>query len=659
MTRPSEVTAWGRRLLLPAMALATLRILDLVLLKRLLEDPLRLAAWLLVPLGLTLALRALARRVPATRRSPPERAFGAMDGPNLVLLCFFLLLLFAFHWGFERAASDGREYFVQLRSLVMDRDLDFANERTAFAARGTSELYAFGAPLLWLPWYLVSHLWLGLLNLLGADYPRDGYFNPYQRAIGLASLVYGFAGLVLCYRLACRYFSRWLSLVGMLLTAVGSFLAWQLIVDASMSHAVSLFGVSCFLFLWHETRRERTGHQWMLLGAAAGLMTLVRWQNALFVLVLMPEILRDWRRALHDRNARSRVFLQQLAFAGAATVVFSPQMIFWRIVRGGWLDLPTSGHGMAWDTHALVEVLFSPGQGLFAWTPLLYLATVGLLLFAWRHPGVGTLLLLTVVAQVFVNSTVEWAGHGFGARRFSNCALPFVVGSTALLAWLRRRPLVAPVTVMVMLTASNVAFMLHRRNRPLPADGYRPDEIVELALERLGNPFAFPRSLFAYWRHGDPYLHERIGSQRFNNLRIDVGAPEDERFLGPGWHPPESVRRLDFRWSRGDRSSIFAPLKTAASYRLRLRAAPFDYPGAPPQVVRIEVNGEPIRRLALQGGWAWHEVTVEPGSLRAGLNTLTLHYGRVSSPSEVTESEDRRPLAVMFDRIELIREGPG
>jgi hypothetical protein len=42
-----------------------------------------------------------------------------------------------------------------------------------------------GAPLLWAPFFAPCHLWLGLLNLLGADFVRDGFSNPYQRAVGI------------------------------------------------------------------------------------------------------------------------------------------------------------------------------------------------------------------------------------------------------------------------------------------------------------------------------------------------------------------------------------------------------------------------------------------------------------------------------------------
>ena len=91
----------------------------------------------------------------------------------------FLVLVFLFHWGYERAASDGREYFVQVRSLVIDHDLDFSNENAVFGVRGTAKMYPFCAAFLWAPFMLLAHAWLGLLNLFcGAD-SSDGLRNPY------------------------------------------------------------------------------------------------------------------------------------------------------------------------------------------------------------------------------------------------------------------------------------------------------------------------------------------------------------------------------------------------------------------------------------------------------------------------------------------------
>jgi hypothetical protein len=686
------------------LGLVVLRYWHLLLLKQHLDRPLIVATWLAAGLVLLLAARSLARRTPASDRSRLQRAYAALEGPELALLALLLVMLFLFHWGFARAASDGREYFVQVRSLVLDRDLDFANENASFGVRGTAGNFAFGAPLLWVPFFALAHLWLGLLNLFGAGYSLEGYFNPYQRAVGLGSLVYGYAALILAYRLLIQYFSRWLAAATTIAVTCGSFVIWYLVVDNSMSHAVSMFAVTLFVYFWHQTRGDTSVRRWALLGAAAGLMSLVRWQNVLFVVFpaaealgrLVPRLSRRGSGRIEDTGdgppvndraadpeglepagastasagrapvgaSRRAATWEQTAAAYAAfgmgwIVTFSPQLYFWKVVRGGWLAMPAGAHGAQWTSPALGDVLFSPDRGLFSWTPLLLLAVLGLIPFARRHPRLGALLLAAFALQIYINATVEWFGHGFGARRFANCMLVFAIGLAALLQWMKQRPALAPALVIGGLVVLNDFFMLGMQSSRLPPSGDIPfQEMVGATTSRLGNPFSLPMGLLTAMRFGgDLALYERLGSQTFNNLLIDVGGANDSRFLVRGWSGPEAAGELSFRWSDGAESSLVVPLKAAADYALEVRCAPFDAPGAELQVVEVWVNDQVAGRFAAAPGLQEHRLRLAGGLLRAGFNEIRFRYGWTASPRSLGLSDDARELAVQFDTIALLREG--
>ncbi len=266
-----------------AMALVVLRVINILLLKEYLDQPLVVLVWIVAGGALFLWARREARRTTPAARSRVQTWYAALDGSELALFGLLLVMVFLFHWGFARAASDGREYFIQVRSLIIDGDLDFANETTLFRGRGTTDIYAFGTPLLWTPFFLFAHLWLGVLNLAGAEYPRDGFFNPYQRAVGIGTLVYGFIALVLIYRILCQYYSKRLAALSTLAVTGGSFVIWYLVADNSLAHGTSMFAVALFLYTWHQTRGRESVRRWALLGATAGLMSLMRWQNVLFV----------------------------------------------------------------------------------------------------------------------------------------------------------------------------------------------------------------------------------------------------------------------------------------------------------------------------------------------------------------------------------------
>lgn len=445
------------------MAVCALRIFDIVLLKRYLDAPLVVLLWVAAPLALLLIARRAARAIEPASRSFLQRRVAALDAPAIALIAFGLLLLFGQHWGYQRAASDGREYFVQLRSLYFDGDLDFANEQS-FGVRGTAAIYPFGAPLLWLPFYAAGDAWLAVLNLLGADHPRDGYFNAYQRAVGMGSLFYGWVGLLLLTRFTTAWVGRGLAAAATIVTVAGSFLAWYFVVDPSLPHVVSMAAVALYVWLWHSSGRGRDRREWARLGATAGLMSLVRWQNVGFGLLAFV----DWTGRLvvalraRDRRAALQVVTDGVAFGTAFLVVFSPQLAFWRVTRGGWLDAPTGEHAVSW-TGPLRDVLFTPDHGLFTSSPLLALAMLGFLLLLPRAPRVAGLLAVAFAFQVYVLGTVGSPGYGFGTRRLASCAVLFVPGLALFVDAARRRPMAVPAGLLAVLIGFNLLFMLDVR----------------------------------------------------------------------------------------------------------------------------------------------------------------------------------------------------
>jgi hypothetical protein len=189
----------------------------------------------------------------------------ARDWLVVALLAFIVLLLIIFSRGYLGVVSDGRDYYVQARSMLIDHDLDISQREIEMAsARGDARYYAIGAAILWMPFLVVCHLALGIVG--SASYVRDGYDAPYMWAVGLASLTYGAAALAMIAHVVADYFSRRLAVLATVVVCAGSFLIWYLAVDASASHVTSLFAVTLFLYLWHRTRTTR--------GLASG------WQSA-------------------------------------------------------------------------------------------------------------------------------------------------------------------------------------------------------------------------------------------------------------------------------------------------------------------------------------------------------------------------------------------
>lgn len=618
--------------------------------------------------GVLLAMRAAARRAPDGGTSWLARRLGRLDGHGLAALALALGLVALFHLGFERAAGDGRAYFAQLHSLVFDRDLDYANEARDFGA-GMPGIFPIGSMLLWLPFYLAAHAWLGLLSLVGADVRLDGYGPPYQMAVGLGTVAYGIAGLALAYRVARDWFTPGVALGATVAVCAGSFLIWYLTIDASWTHGTSMFAVTLFLYAWHRSRADRSVHHWALLGAAAGLMTLVRWQNAMFVLVPAVEMVVLAVRALArgDRDRMSRLGLGGLAAAAAGLLVFLPQMYVWKVLNGGWLSAPHGQAGQMWWGDSLVaDVLFSSNHGLFAWHPLLYVATLGLLLFARRDWRLAALLVACFAVQAYLNGAVStwWGGSAFGGRRFDGLTLAFVLGLASVIDAGMRRPALVLGTAAAAFIGANALLIDGVTRGELPVgEGLPADRMATAAYPRLGNPFSFPASAWFAWRHGGtPADYDRVGRQLFSNVRVDMGEPGDEMFLIFGWSGRESDAEGSFRWSDGPASGlsmsllgtrVLRPDQTPGmlDHRLSFRAAPFGVTGRGPQSIAAVVNGREVGRVELSDGYADYEFRVPGHVLGRGLNHIELRYGYALSPRDAGIGDDGRVLAVRFDTL--------
>ena len=118
--------------------------------------------------------------------------------------------------------------------------------------------------------------------------------------------------------------------------------------------------------------------------------------------------------------------------------------------------------------------------------------------------------------------------------------------------------------------------------------------MVSSVTKRIGHPMSLPRNAWFAWRlDGDFGLYGRVGSQTFNNARIDIGTPGDERFLGGGWSAREGNAEHNFRWTVGRSAFIALPTKAQAPYLVEFLADPFVYPDAP-----ASVSPAPVQTVA-------------------------------------------------------------
>ena len=421
-------------------------------------------------------------------------------------------------------ASDEIKYFATLRSLYFDHDLRYANEYAHFITRDpvahaglgpylekkTPTGYnlndaPIGTAVLWAPFYIAADIGVVITRALGAEIPRDGYAWPYVWAVCLASLTWGTIGLFLAYRLCRAFASRKAATWGVVAIWLASPVVFYLYITPAMAHANSLFAVALYLLLWHETRGQRTRRNWVLLGAAAGLMVLVRELNWLFLLVvLVDEAQMVFRRATSDELARRGT--GYLGFALAMGVVIAPQFYVYQTLNGTFAATPFVVEKFSVVPRHAFLVMFSGFHGLFSWHPVTLVGAAGLALLWRRAPAVAVVLALVFVAQVMVVGSYAtwWGGASFGARRFINCVPIFALGLAVALDALRGQSLRLAGAGLVALVLWNAGLAVQYsvglipRDAPVSMSRIVHNQLFEVP-PRVANiawRFAFDRSSF-------------------------------------------------------------------------------------------------------------------------------------------------------------------
>lgn len=386
-------------------------------------------------------------------------------------------------------ASDEAEYFSYLRSLWFDHDVSFENDYTYFYDHGLSRAAGFhetflerrtvtglrenwgtiGCAILWSPFYLAGDLSARAMRLAGKGVAVDGFSHPYVAAVCYGSAFYGFAALVLAACAARRILGASPGGVETALSALAVWAATPLLfymyVSPPFSHACSAFAVASFVLAWLRVRETWSAGGFAALGLLGALMTMVREQDAFFV--VGPAIDFVWTAAFSvrprtDSTSRVRPVLALLAgpLAGAVAfaLAFLPQAAAYLALNGRVGPSQVVARKMYWWSPHALQVVLSPEHGLLFWTPLALLSLAGLIVL-FRQGGdrrrIAVAMLAMFATQVYISGCVEsWSTAGaFGHRRFLGTTVILVVGFAVLARAAARRPARVVLTCAAVLCA--------------------------------------------------------------------------------------------------------------------------------------------------------------------------------------------------------------
>jgi len=335
------------------------------------------------------------------------------------------------------------QYYAYARSTLVDHDLWLADEyadgasrfrslvpKLEITIRGFANAYApVGAAVAWMPAFAATHAWLGL-----ARHTTDGYSEPEMFSTALTSWAFAFLGVLLLYDLALRWFSPRIAA----LAIVGAWLASPLFSNTfelpMFTHGVDFGIVSVLLYLVFTRGVRADAGEWLFIGAVSGWAVATRQQNV--SLAVVPAVY--WFRLPCGYGWRSGRWTALAATLTGAVVGFAPQMA---------MNVSLFGQPLMFQRHYVPHVdwpphlwrdLFSRQCGLFAWTPLMLPACIGLIAAAAQPGrrtiaglGMATLALNLLIIGVLPNGPVI-----IGQRYLINCVPFLALGLGVIFEWM-------------------------------------------------------------------------------------------------------------------------------------------------------------------------------------------------------------------------------
>ena len=406
----------------------------------------------------------------------PRWVFVAVVAVSLLALARTQLYYGSLYHGW-----DAQFYYATARSIALDGDLDVTNDLLETPAPksfdpdkdGSFRLlerlpggrvwskYPVGLSLVEAPLIGIGRGIRRSVEAAGVKVAgRPGYsqLELWTVAVGLVLLFA--AGLTELYRLLAAEFDPTAAAIGVVGCWAGTSLFFYSAVFPYMAHATSFALLVAVTRLACDLGRAAPANRGIaLLGLTLGALFLVRPQQVVVVVFLLPTLLRIAR----DLPARSWAPGAVVGFVAGAALV-ATQLAFSYSQRGVWSlnGYAAGGEGFDFANPNLTMVLLSESRGLLRFSPVVVLAAAGCLVAARRLPVYAWSAVLNALVQLYV--IASWSspeqGDAFGARMWSDNAAGVAVGLAALMSALPKAGRVAVAALTIAATLWTTLLMV-------------------------------------------------------------------------------------------------------------------------------------------------------------------------------------------------------
>lgn len=393
--------------------------------------------------------------------------------PFLLILLFFIIVLgssslFRSFQNIEArhfVMGSDMEGYYQYLPYTFFKDWDLTKMRWArpFGEDRSLNGFTCGVAMMQLPFFLVAH---GISHLKGLE--SNGYTPVYFMSVVYAAIFYVFIGLIFLYKSLLRYFEKRTVYVSLILVFLATNLYYYTVMSPGMSHAYSFCLVSLFIYAvpGFYSKPGVPNSLKMILPLAMAVLIRPTTIVAGFYFLLYDVISFDTLRQRLSWLTQKWYLLLLMVFA--AFVVFIPQMLYWHLVTGKWIVYSYLEEGFDNAlTPQIITVLFGARGGWYLYTPVMFVATIGLFYLAYLRKYSARAILLVMLIIIYINSS-WWvptfsasAGYRTLIEYYPFMAIPLAFLVEQALHWKKRKWMVSLTLAFFVLHNIQFAYSYH------------------------------------------------------------------------------------------------------------------------------------------------------------------------------------------------------
>lgn len=345
---------------------------------------------------------------------------------NRIYVCFILLtLLFLCYWFVHDQrnviVADGLFYYQYFVKIFITRD---------FVGGGLIK-YPVGTALVQLPFLLVG---LICARIFGIDF-EYGQAPIFQFSVFVSAVFYTLLGLTFLYRLLQKRYSNKAATLACVSLLFGTMLLVYTTGMASFSHAYGFFSCTAFFCYtdWYEQKYESLSGKnklWadMFLGCLLGLVVIIRNTNIIIAFAYLlygVDSLRGLKTRLKKLFGKKRIY-QIVIFLG----IYMIQLICYRLQTGNWVLYSYTGEHFTYLLNPQIyKVLFSDAKGLFIYSPILFVALMGMIMDRKKRNAYDLAQWIIFAVQTYIIASwwCWWLGTAYSERMYCDLLCIFAI----------------------------------------------------------------------------------------------------------------------------------------------------------------------------------------------------------------------------------------